>query len=395
MSHATTEALKKPTSSKLNAATVPISRKMNVVVLGHLGRSATNVQRALSAIGVQSYVINDRRSVSFSWSRDAKVLHRVAGDMGPDDDDEIVRKINDAHNRVGIASVIPADVTASLMLARIRDRLEPSTFPIPSIETLQRMDNKWEFAKICMSIGVPIPRTLYFGSNAEIDESINSLMPFPLIVKPASGFGQRGIVLLKNAEDVAAFKALDSHTTGFVIQEFVPGQDWSVSVLAVDGVINNLTAWECPSQFGKTDFGVSRFLITRFAGHEGLHKMVQDVIAATNYSGVANFDARLADDGRMVLFECNPRFFNRMLAARICGLNFVAAGLPGYALSQRQLLCDGSYYPWREAMTLRGWKLLLTGEWPWRYLARDLWEMIRDPLPAVIRKITREDEKAS
>jgi hypothetical protein len=123
--------------------------------------------------------------------------------------------------------------------------------------------------------------------------------------------------------------------------------------------------------------------------------MVEAVVIATGYSGIANFDARLADDGRFVLLECNPRVFNRLLAARVCGLNFIAAGLPMYTVKQPPVLDDGEYYPWREALSPRGWRLLRSGRWNWRYLLKDLWEMVCDPLPPIIRKMSREDEKAS
>jgi predicted ATP-grasp superfamily ATP-dependent carboligase len=378
------------------ASPITLARSMNVVVICHLGRSGYNVQRALAAIGVKCYLITDRRSASVRWSRGSKVLHHTAGDLSVADDDIVVRLINRTHERVGIVSVIPTDVTTSLMVARIRTRLAPSPFPTSPIETLNQLDNKWEFFKICSRIGVDTPKTLFFKNNAAVDlDAIAMNLTYPIIVKPVTGFGQRGIVVLQNAAATASFRNQAAHGHGMVVQEYITGQDWSISVLAVDGVVNNRTAWECPSQLDHASYGVSRFLVTKFAGHEKLISMVEAVVAATSYSGIANFDARLGDDGRMVLFECNPRIFNRLLAARICGLNFVAAGLPGFAMLQRPALFEGAYYPWREALTMRGWRLLMSGEWKWRYLARDVWEMLRDPIPPLVRKITREDEKAS
>lgn len=368
----------------------------NVVVICHLGRSGYNVLRSLSAIGARSYLITDRRSASIRWSRGSRPLHHAQGDFGPADDDTIVELINRTHARVGLTSVIATDVPSSVLLARVRHRLTAPVFPTAQAETLQQLDNKWEFARICMQVGVEIPRTLYFRDSAALDpEEVASEVGYPAIVKPASGFGQRGIVLLKDPAAAEAFRRQDAPGPGIVVQEYVPGQDWSVSVLAVDGVVRNSTAWECPSQFGHSGYGASRYLVTKFTNDSRLTRMVQTVILATGYSGIANFDARLADDGRFVLLECNPRVFNRLLAARICGLDFIAAGLPGHAVEQPAVLDDGEYYPWREALSVRGWRMLLRGSWKWRYLLRDLWEMVRDPLPPITRKIGREDEKAS
>ena len=370
-------------------------RKMNVVLLCHLGRAGYNIQRALSAIGVKTYLIYDDRSASVRFSRGCSVLHHVRGNLATANDDLVVSLINTTHARVGIASVIPADVDAAIYLARIRDRLHPAIFPTSPPETLGLLNDKWEFAKICMAQGVPIPKTLFFENNASVDPiAIRDILGYPVIVKPATGFGQRGIDFLIDDAAVNKFCGLHTHDTGMVVQEFVQGRDWSLSVFALDGVVKNWTTWECPSQL-ETAYGVSRFMTTKFRHHDGLIAMVKKVIAATNFNGVANFDARLCDDGRMVLFECNPRFFNRMLAARICGLNFVAAGLPGHAMRQRPVLCSGDYYPWQDLFTRRGLRRLVSGEWKSRYLIRDLYEMIRDPIPPVVRKITQEDEKAN
>lgn len=371
------------------------ARQMNVVVLCHLGRAGYNIQRALAALGVKTYLISDDRSGSMRFSRGCSVLHHVRGHIATADEDHIIKLINETHEQVGIASVIPADVDSSLYLTRIRDRLYPAVFPTAPSKTLALLNNKWEFAKICMMHGVPIPKTLYFENNAAVDPiAIRDTLGFPVIVKPATGFGQRGINFLIDEAAVDNFLALRTHDNGMVIQEFIQGRDWSLSVFALDGVVKNWTAWECPSQL-ETAYGVSRFMATKFRHHDDLIAMVEKVIAATGFNGVANFDARLSETGRMVLFECNPRFFNRMLAARICGLNFVAAGLPGYAMRQEATLCSGNYYPWQELFTKRGLPLLLSGEWKLRYLLRDVYEMLRDPIPPLVRKFTREDEKAN
>lgn len=370
------------------------TQRMNVIMLCHLGRAGYNIQRALASLGIKTYLISDERSASIRFSRGCSVLHHVRGDLSTANEDTIVRLINETHDRVGVTSVIPADVDAALYLARIRDRVIPSIFPTSPPDTLSRLNDKWEFARICMAQKVSIPNTLFFANNASVDPTaIRETLGFPVIVKPVTGFGQRGIDFLIDNAAVEKFQDLHTHDTGMVIQEFVQGRDWSLSVFALDGVVKNWTAWECPSQL-ETSYGVSRFMVTKFRYHDDLIAMAEKVIAATNFNGVANFDARLSDNGRMVLFECNPRFFNRMLAARICGLNFVAAGLPGHALRQQTMLCKGNYYPWQELFTTRGLRLLVSGEWRLRYLLRDLYEMLRDPIPPLVRKFTHEDERA-
>jgi biotin carboxylase len=374
--------------SKPKKSSKPIRR---VVVFCHLGRAGYNMQRALRAIGVRTYLVYDHGAASVRWSRGCKPIFK-ADDLRTADIDRIAAKINELHRKVEISSVISTDLQSSILLTRIQDVLIPPVFPIPKLDTLLRLDNKWSFSQLCRACNVSIPKTLYFETNRALDlHRIADELGYPVIVKPVVGYGQRNIVVLRNAGEAALFQSAASHQSGLVVQEYVTGRDWSLSVLARDGIVTHWTAWECPAQLRKA-YGVARFMTTSFRRHDALIDAGKKIVAATGFSGVANFDARVDQNGRMVVFECNPRFFNRMLAARMCGLNFVAAGLPEFALKQRCSLTDGDYYPWQELFTLRGLNLLLTGKWKINHLLRDVGEMLRDPLPPLLRKLTREDE---
>jgi hypothetical protein len=71
----------------------------------------------------------------------------------------------------------------------------------------------------------------------------------------------------------------------------------------------------------------------------------------------------------MVLFECNPRFFMRVTACRLLGLDFVRAGL---GMPTATTLTTGDYFGahsralWREALT--------------------------DPIPLLLRRLSRVDK---
>ncbi len=364
-----------------------------VVLVCHLGRAGYNLQRALMAIGVRSYLVYDNCAASVRWSRGTTPLHRT-DDLDTADPTVIADKINQLHRNINISSVIPADVQATLLVVKMLPLLTAPVFPVPDPDMLRRLDDKWEFAKICMANGIAIPKTMFFHTNADFDrQRVEAEIGYPAIVKPSIGLGQRNIVVLRTEQDAIDFKAASSHPSGMVVQEYVEGRDWSLSVLAREGVVTHLTAWECPPQLGES-YGVARYMTTTFRHHDELIAMGKRVVAAARFSGIANFDARLSPEGRMVLFECNPRFFNRMLAARMCGLNFVAAGLPGFSLKQQISLTAGDYYPWQELFTWRGLKLLLSRRWKLRHLISDLSEMLRDPLPPLIRQWTGEDEMA-
>lgn len=368
---------------------------LNVVLLSHWGRSGYNILRALNSMGAKTFLIHDQRSASLRLSRCCKVVHATP-EIAEADPAVVTRIINDLHRSVGIDSVIASDIESLTLLARIKADLQAPIFPIAELDTLLTLNNKWEFYKLCVAHSVAAPKTLFFEDRSAINpDAVASELEFPVVVKPVAGYGQRGILVLTDPRDLQS-RLLRDHAYpygGVVIQEFVEGCDWALSVFARHGRIEHWTAWACPGQL-EAGYGVGRFLVTKFCDRQDLMEMGEKIIAATNFSGVANFDARLdTRSNTMKMFECNPRFFNRMLAARFCGLDFVWAGLPRSEGRPRISLDQKQYYPWQELFSARGTRRLLSGEWKLSLLARDVYELLIDPLPPIVRKLTGEDAR--
>jgi predicted ATP-grasp superfamily ATP-dependent carboligase len=363
---------------------------LKAVMLCHYGRTGYNVLRALRGLGAEVYAVVDRRSASLRYSLRCKVIH-VSEEIDHADPEEVQTKINDLHRREFIDSVLACDVESLRLLSRIKPRLLPKAFPAASIDMIELLNNKWDFHQLCCKTQVRTPHTLFFPSKSAIDcARVGSEIGFPAVIKPAAGYGQRGIVIPANLEALHSYMSAPGDTGEIIIQKFVSGVDWAISVFAIDGTITHWTAWACPGQLEES-FGVGRFLTTNFVQRHDLFEAASRLMAATNFSGCANLDARLDDaDGTMKMFECNPRFFGRLSASRLCGLDFVKAGMP---VEDRQsfVMHGGFYYPWQELLNSRGWKQILAGRWQLRQLAWDMQEMIADPIPLIMRKITNED----
>jgi predicted ATP-grasp superfamily ATP-dependent carboligase len=139
----------------------------------------------------------------------------------------------------------------------------------------------------------------------------------------------------------------------------------------VDGRIENAVTFACGPNW-RTDF----------RQHPDLLDAARRIIEHVRYTGVVNFDCRLdADTNTFTFFECNPRFFRRVTAARLCGLNFADTGFcSGTAIS------DGiCYFPPRDVCTREGVKGLARGRWPLSVLATDIIESVSDPIPAFVQ----------
>ncbi len=363
---------------------------LRVVVLCHYGRTGYNVLRALRSIGARTFVVIDRRSASLRHSRQCVVIHQ-AECIDSADPQFVANRINALHKTQFIDCVMACDVESLRLLSRMQPILEPHTFPMAPMPVIELLNDKWEFYKLCVQADVLVPKSIFLPEASAIDPStIATEIGFPAVLKPSRGYGQRGIHFLSNMADVDRAIRHVSDSGALIVQQFVKGNDWAISIFATEGRITHWTAWECPGQMEKS-LGVSRFLITRFVPRQDLFEQAAAIVTATGFSGVANFDARLdVSDSTMKMFECNPRFFGRLCAARLCGLDFVKAGLP---MEDRQAFSirDGFYYPWQHLATARGWKNMVTGQWKVGHLLQDMREMLADPIPPVLRKLRHED----
>jgi predicted ATP-grasp superfamily ATP-dependent carboligase len=367
--------------------------RLNIVLICHYGRAGYNVLRSLSYIGARVFVIRDERAISMRYSLRATALYNVPH-LDQADPEHIATLINQLHLRHGIDSVIGADVESQSLILRMRDRLKCPIFPIASDETLTLLNNKWTFYQLCRRLDVPVPKSLLWDNTAPLDANvIGQELGWPVIVKPIAGYGQRGIMMLKDRDDftIRFVKSALSQQL-MIVQEYLDGPDWALGVFARNGKIEHWIAWICPGQMD-TGYGVGRFLATEFIARYDLEALGERLIAATNFSGVANFDLRgNTRSGEVCMLECNPRCFNRMLATRANGLDFILPGLPGSNLQPRTLE-HAFFYPWQELLTPRGIKRLLHGKWPLLPLVRDVRDMVADPLVPVMRKLLHEDAR--
>lgn len=365
-------------------------KRLNVVLICHFGRTGYNILRSLKAVNARVYLVHDQRAASLSYSRRCKVVH-AAQNLGSADPDRVLGIINDLHRQVGLDSVIASDVESLAFLSKFRERLLAPVFPMADADTLATLNDKWTFYKLCEAASVAVPKSLSVECRAEFNvETVERELGYPVIIKPVDSYGQRGISILRNRAQAEEWKSRVDHDHPVIIQEYIEGTDWAISVFAQNGVIKHWVSWVCPSQLD-TGYGVGRFLATEFRPRDDLFEMTQKVVAATAFSGVANFDARYDDQAsRMKMLECNPRFFNRMSAARLSGLDFVRPGLP-VAGDQPVTLGNVGYYPWQELFSARGLRRLMRGQWRVAPLLHDVFDMGTDPLPPIIRKWAHED----
>jgi carbamoyl-phosphate synthase large subunit len=178
-------------------------------------------------------------------------------------------------------------------LAARRTDLAGAVLAAPSEATLAVTLDKWELAKRCAPLlRVPVTRLL----NAE---GIALRWTFPVIVKPRRGAGSRGVRLITDRAMLAAMEPDEA----LIIQEHLPGDEFSVDVLA--NAAGNVVA-AVPRARTRVDSGVS--IAGATIHDEGLESTAAAVARAIGLRGVANIQLRRDDKGVPALLEVNPRF---------------------------------------------------------------------------------------
>lgn len=193
------------------------------------------------------------------------------------------------------ASIVIPTVEAELeLLAAVRE-----SFAVAGISLLLAPEaalrltlDKLALVRRCAGV-VRVPKTECFDASFDA-----ASWAYPVIVQPRAGSGSRDISLVRSARALAAMR----RSADFIVQEYLPGQEYSIDVLA-DRDRHVIAA--VPRVRAKVDSGVSvagRTLRDREL--EGFGRAVSEAVGLTY---IANVQCRRDSCGRPALLEVNPR----------------------------------------------------------------------------------------
>lgn len=175
--------------------------------------------------------------------------------------------------------------------------------------TLKGCLDKLVLARLCAEKSL-VPRTELLTSQTEAW--------FPAIVKPRSGSGSRGVKLVEEPADLVGVP-LDG---SYIIQEFLPGEEYSVDVLVRgDGTV----VAAVPRTRDKVDSGVA--VASRTVLDRTLIDAATTVAQVIGVRGVANVQLRRNAKGRAALLEVNPRLPGTLVLTAAAGANLAALAL--------------------------------------------------------------------
>ena len=217
-------------------------------------------------------------------------------------------------------------------LARRREELS-AVLAAPTLDTLETCLDKFALAVRCAPL-LRTPTTHIVGAAALAED-----WTFPIIVKPRTGAGSRGVRLVHSREELEAL----GDAPELIAQEHLPGEEYSVDVFADAG--GNVVA-AVPRTRTRVDSGVS--IAGQTVQDGGLESTAAAVATAIGLTGVANVQLRRDVAGVPALLEVNPRFPGAMPLTIAAGVD-----MPSLALDLALGLDVPDNVPFREIANVR------------------------------------------
>jgi predicted ATP-grasp superfamily ATP-dependent carboligase len=272
------------------------------------------ILRCARAAGAELYVLGNPGAWPMRFSRHCHRFFLSDCIIDGDQDGALALEINCMARDLGISIVIAGDAPSTRSLISNRALIQAPCFQMPTLDTFDKLNNKWAFARLCGELGILHPATRLLPDAATLEKEIaTGVGAFPFLAKPLGRTGSCGVFIFDGSNTLDRLRAINYRPV--LVQEFIAGVDIGASVYARAGRIEAFIAhhlWhQVYSAFANDDVFAD---IAKLVEHCGL-------------DGVYNFDMRRAPDGRIFFLECNPRFFFKIDLSMMAGINFVGWGL--------------------------------------------------------------------
>jgi hypothetical protein len=287
-----------------------------------------HVLRCAAEACASVYVLGSPRAYRLKYSRFCAHFEEFNFDLdGPLEN--MIEQIERIARREEIDFVMASDYTTTLFLAKAAGKLSVSIFPVPDLETLQLLNNKWHFYKLCTSINVSVPETFLYQTADDLKKAIAAgRIKTPITVKPTELYAGSGVYHIMSPDALGLLDLVNY--VPIVVQRHIIGSDVGVSMLSSHGKICAWTAQYFRVLEGSRDI---------FFRSDACFEAIKRIANETKFNGIAQFDARLESaTDRIYFVECNPRFWLSVFMVLNAGLNYVSVGLSGGIASPDHIL---------------------------------------------------------
>ena len=193
---------------------------------------------------------------------------------------------------------------------------------LPDFSVVARTIDKAEVTKLAMENNIPCPKTYFIRDLGEL-EKIKEVIEYPILIKPRSASGSRGIVHIKSKEKfILEYKRIHESYPYPLVQEYIPSNEYGYATTCIlDSEYRPITAF-CYKR------------LREFPAYGGASTMVESVkspvqqeyaikiLQALKWYGPAMVEFRRdSRDGRLKFIEVNGRPNASMKLAMLSGID--------------------------------------------------------------------------
>ena len=297
---------------------------MSVVVTNASGAKALVITRSLGRNGIDVITTDSEKFSAAFFSKYSKG-HFLCPSPGKSPL-EFITVLEKEVKKRAIDVLMPINSVETLLISKYKSKFEPYTkVPFADHSKMIQLHNKEQLMKIATEIDLPIPKT-YTIENVNEIQNIAKVIEYPAVIKLKDATSSRGIQYVYSEDEfvymykhfIVKYKLNPSSYP--IVQEYIPGDGYGVSVLFNQGDIRALFTHKRLREYPITG-GPST--LRESVRHQEMEKIAMELLEYVNWHGVAMVEFKLDKrTNKPVLIEVNPRFWGSINQAIVSGVDF-------------------------------------------------------------------------
>lgn len=227
-------------------------------------------------------------------------------------------------NNDRIDAVIPVGHYTTRCVSEYKGDFEEHTaVPVPEYEVFQHAWDKAQTFRTAAQLGIPRPETM-FPESVTVAVSAAETLGYPVVVKPRSGSGSRGLRFVENDEELReAYASIVETDEPPLLQEMIPQDGEGIGtgfLFSADGESKAEFAYRRLREY-PPDGGPST--LRESIEGDTIRRYGRTLLQELDWSGIAMVEfKRDPRDGDPKLMEINPRFWGSLHLPLHAGVNF-------------------------------------------------------------------------
>lgn len=240
--------------------------------------------------------------------------------------DDFLKDLEDELRKESYDVVFPMEFSTQVLLTDTasRPRIERYTrLPFPDANIAKKVHDKAFIMQYARERGFGIPTTFVVNDIEQL-EKIARKIPYPALIKPRNSSGSRGIVYVKEKEELRTLYLKVHKQYPFpIIQEYIPdgGEVYGVGLLL--NFKSETRASFVYKRLRSHPVSGGPSTLRESVKREDVREIAESLMKSLQWTGIAHVEFKIDPrDGKPKLLEVNPRFWGSLQLAIESGIDF-------------------------------------------------------------------------